>query len=201
VWAVRRLGRRNGHLGRHRPGQRGQISPAHRPAGYEAFATFHPTFLYELIWNLVLAAFLVWLVHHRRIKPLGLFALYVAGYSAFRIFEESLRVDPAHHILGLRLNFYVATVLCLAGLLWLARSQAWQPGWRWPRRGTALMLAGGIVVMSGCGVADDARANASVSGWSQPPPSALVFPWRKSRSQNRSLRMPALDDNRAPWRR
>ena len=57
-----------------------QISPAHRPAGYESFATFHPTFLYELIWNLALAAFLVWLGHHRRIRPPGLFALYVAGY-------------------------------------------------------------------------------------------------------------------------
>jgi prolipoprotein diacylglyceryl transferase len=127
-----------------------QISPAHRPMGYESFATFHPTFLYELIWNLALAAFLVWLGHHRRIRPPGLFALYVAGYSAFRIFEESLRVDPAHHIFGLRLNFYVATLLCLGGLLWFARSQGWWPSRR-SRRGAALMLAGGIVLMSGCG--------------------------------------------------
>jgi prolipoprotein diacylglyceryltransferase len=58
------------------------------------FATFHPTFLYELIWNLALAGFLVWLGNHRRIRPPGLFALYVAGYSGFRILEESLRVDP-----------------------------------------------------------------------------------------------------------
>jgi prolipoprotein diacylglyceryl transferase len=127
-----------------------QISPAHRPAGYESFATFHPTFLYELTWNLALAAFLVWLGHHRRIRPPGLFALYVAGYSAFRIFEESLLVDPAHHIFGLRLNFYVATLLCIGGLLWFARSQSWWPSRR-SRRGAALMLAGGIVLMSGCG--------------------------------------------------
>jgi prolipoprotein diacylglyceryl transferase len=136
-----------------------QISPAHRPVGYASFATFHPTFLYELIWNLALAAFLVWLGHHRRIRPPGLFALYVAGYSAFRIFEESLRVDPAHYIFGLRLNFYVATLLCIAGLAWFAWSQGWRPGLR-TRRGAALMLAGGIVLMSGsagCGHAD-ARA-------------------------------------------
>ncbi len=126
-----------------------QISPAHRPVGYESFATFHPTFLYELIWNLALAAFLVWLGHHRRIRPPGLFALYVAGYSAFRIFEESLRVDPAHHIFGLRLNFYVAILLCIGGLAWFARSQGWPA--RRSRRGAALMLAGGIVLMSGCG--------------------------------------------------
>jgi len=100
-----------------------QISPAHRPAGYAAFATFQPTFLYELIWNLCLAAFLVWLGHRRRIKPPGLFALYVTGYSAFRIFEEAIRVDPAHYIFGLRLNFYVACVLTLVGAVWFVRTQ------------------------------------------------------------------------------
>jgi prolipoprotein diacylglyceryl transferase len=100
-----------------------QISPLHRPVGYEAFSSFHPTFLYELIWNLSLAAFLVWLGRHRRIRPPGLFALYVTGYSAFRIFEESLRVDPAHYILGLRLNFYVACALTVAGATWFVVSQ------------------------------------------------------------------------------
>ena len=85
-----------------------EISPAHRPPGYEAYSTFQPTFLYELIWNLGLAGFLVWLGHHRRIRAPGLFALYVTGYSGFRIFEELLRVDPAHHLLGFRLNFWVA---------------------------------------------------------------------------------------------
>jgi prolipoprotein diacylglyceryltransferase len=100
-----------------------EISPAHRPPGYADDATFHPTFLYEIIWNLSLAAFLVWLGHHRRIRPPGLFALYVTGYSAFRIFEESLRVDPAHHILGLRLNLYVAAVLTIAGGAWFVFTQ------------------------------------------------------------------------------
>jgi prolipoprotein diacylglyceryl transferase len=100
-----------------------EIDPAHRPSGYADFATFQPTFLYEIVWNLTLAAFLVWLGHHRRIRPPGLFALYVAGYSAFRIFEDSLRVDPAHHFLGLRLNFFVACLLTAAGLVWFVFSQ------------------------------------------------------------------------------
>jgi len=100
-----------------------EVSPAHRPAAYAQYTTFQPTFLYELIWNLLLAAALVWLGHHRRIRPPGLFALYVAGYSFARIGEELLRVDPAHHFLGLRLNLYVASVLCLAGLAWLVRIQ------------------------------------------------------------------------------
>lgn len=100
-----------------------EIDPAHRPEGYEQYATFQPTFLYEIVWNLVLAALLVWLGNHRRIRPPGLFALYVTGYSAFRIFEESLRIDPAHHILGLRLNFFVASLLTIAGALWFLWSQ------------------------------------------------------------------------------
>jgi prolipoprotein diacylglyceryl transferase len=100
-----------------------EISVAHRPAGYLGYATFQPTFLYELIFDLAWAAVLVWLGHHRRIRPWGLFALYVAGYSAFRIYEELLRIDSSEHFLGLRLNFYVATVMTLVGIAWFIRSQ------------------------------------------------------------------------------
>jgi prolipoprotein diacylglyceryl transferase len=100
-----------------------QISPEHRPAGYAGYATFQPTFLYELLFDLALAAALVWLIHHRHVLAPGIFALYVAGYSGFRIFEELLRVDPAHHILGERLNFWVASLLTLVGLGWFAYTQ------------------------------------------------------------------------------
>ena len=110
-----------------------QIDPAHRPAHYLAYSTFHPTFLYELLWDLALAGALAWLGLRRRIRPPGVFALYVTGYSAFRIFEETLRVDPAHHFLGERLNFWVACVLTLAGALWFWATQRGrgEPD-RWP---------------------------------------------------------------------
>jgi prolipoprotein diacylglyceryl transferase len=87
------------------------------------FSTFQPTFLYELIFDFAWAAVLVWLGHHRRIKPPGLFALYVFGYSAYRIFEESLRIDSSVHIFGLRLNMYIATILAIVGAIWFYRSQ------------------------------------------------------------------------------
>jgi prolipoprotein diacylglyceryl transferase len=93
------------------------------PAQDLHFATFQPTFLYELIWDLALAAFLVWLGHHAKIKPWGLFALYVAGYSAFRIFEESVRIDSSEYFLGLRLNMYIAVALTLVGLGWFVIAQ------------------------------------------------------------------------------
>ena len=100
-----------------------EIDPEHRPAGYAQYATFHPTFLYELLWNLALAAGLVLLGRRRAIRPPGLFALYVAGYSLARIGEELLRTDPSKHVLGMRLNFWVASALCLAGLAWFVRTQ------------------------------------------------------------------------------
>ncbi len=84
---------------------------------------YHPTFLYELLFDLALAAALVWLGHHTKIRPPGLFALYVTGYSAFRIYEETLRIDSSQHFLGLRLNLYVASALTAAGLTWFIISQ------------------------------------------------------------------------------
>jgi prolipoprotein diacylglyceryl transferase len=127
------------------------VDPAHRPAGYVQYATFHPTFLYEIVWNLGLAGLLVWLGHYRRIRAPGLFALYVAGYSLGRIGEELLRVDPAHHVLGLRLNFFVALALFVIGLAWFARVQHIRL--RVPRRSAALLLASGgaAAAMCGCG--------------------------------------------------
>ena len=95
-----------------------EIDLAHRPANYLRYGTFQPTFLYEIIWNLALAGVLIWLGRRGKIKAPGLFALYVAGYSAFRIFEESLRIDPSHYLFGLRLNLYVAAILTIVGAVW-----------------------------------------------------------------------------------
>ena len=144
-----------------------RIDPAHRPAGYEGYATFHPTFLYELSWNLALAAALVWLGHHRRIRAPGLFALYVAGYSGFRILEELLRTDPAHHVLGLRLNFFVATVLCLTSLAWFVRTQ--RPRVRRRHGGPAVLGVGWLLVaLAGCGHGAPAQPPADAPASSPP---------------------------------
>jgi prolipoprotein diacylglyceryl transferase len=88
---------------------------------------YHPTFLYELIFDLALAALLVWLGHHTKIKPPGLFAIYVTGYSAFRIYEESLRIDYSQHFLGLRLNTFVASALTGIGIIWFLYTQRRKP--------------------------------------------------------------------------
>jgi prolipoprotein diacylglyceryl transferase len=88
-----------------------QIDPLHRPPGYLDSPTFHPTFLYELIWDLIGVAVLLWIDRRFRIRAPGLFALYVSWYTFGRTFEELLRVDPSHHVLGQRLNFWVSIVV------------------------------------------------------------------------------------------
>jgi prolipoprotein diacylglyceryl transferase len=88
-----------------------QIDPAHRPVGYENSTTFQPTFLYEFIWDVLMVGVLILVGKRFRIKPPGLFALYVSLYTAFRAYEETLRIDPAHHFLGQRVNFWVSIAL------------------------------------------------------------------------------------------
>jgi len=92
-----------------------RVDPAHRPLGYERFATFHPAFLYESLWNLALAALMVFVIErHLRLRPGRLFAIYVGGYGIGRLWVESLRIDHANRILGLRVNEWVS-ILAIAG--------------------------------------------------------------------------------------
>jgi prolipoprotein diacylglyceryl transferase len=149
-----------------------KIPPAYRYPGYEKYTAFQPTFLYELIFDLALAAFLIWLGHHRRIRPPGLFALYVTGYSAYRIFEELLRVDPSEHFLGLRLNLFIASALTVAGAIWFIHTQRLD---RRPVQGaTVLAIAATLgAAMAGCGSLPHATA---APGNANPPPPAAAAP-------------------------
>ena len=89
-------------------------------AGYAAGTTFHPTFLYESVGCVVLAWLLIRL--ERRITPARgrLFAWYVAGYTVLRFGTESIRIDTAHHVGGMRLNQWVAIGVFAVAVLFLA---------------------------------------------------------------------------------
>jgi prolipoprotein diacylglyceryl transferase len=91
-----------------------KIDFAHRAGSYLQYSTFHPTFLYEFIYDLIGVALLLFVGARFRIRPPGLFALYVAYYCFGRFFEELLRIDPSHHFLGLRINAWVSIVLFVA---------------------------------------------------------------------------------------
>jgi prolipoprotein diacylglyceryl transferase len=88
-----------------------EIDPENRPAEFAGNETFHPTFLYEFIWNLACAGVLLIVERIWRIRPPALFSLYVALYCFGRFFEELLRIDPAVEWGPLRLNAWVSVVM------------------------------------------------------------------------------------------
>lgn len=93
-----------------------QIDAAHMPIGYAAGTLFHPTFLYESLWNLAGAALIVWLERRRRFAAGQLFGMYLMIYTAGRSWIEMMRIDDAHTVLGLRLNVWTSLVVFAVGL-------------------------------------------------------------------------------------
>lgn len=85
--------------------------------------TVHPTFLYELLWNVAVAGVVVWADRRWRLGGGRAFALYVAGYTAGRVWIEMLRVDPANQLFGVRLNVVTSVVVCAAALIFLYRQR------------------------------------------------------------------------------
>ena len=111
-----------------------EIDAERRPDEYLLDSTFHPTFLYEGLWNLTAAALLLILDRLFRFKPPALFALYVVLYTGFRFFLEQLRVDPSKELAGMRLNAWVSLVLFLASLAFFVWWQFLRGGRRPGRR-------------------------------------------------------------------
>ena len=87
--------------------------------GGPAIAVVHPTFLYELVWNVAVAVLIVWADRRYRMGRGRVFALYVAGYTAGRFWIELLRTDPATMVFGVRINVITSVVLFLAAVAYL----------------------------------------------------------------------------------
>ena len=85
----------------------------------EVLTVVHPTFLYEMLWNLLICAVLLWVDRRFRMDRGRLFALYVVGYTLGRFWIELMRSDAATLILGLRVNTIVSAVVLLAGVAYL----------------------------------------------------------------------------------
>ena len=90
-----------------------KIDPQNRPPGYEQYATFQPTFLYESIWVVGAFFFVVWADRRFRLGHGRVMALYVMVYTVGRGWIETLRIDTVeyNHVLGLRLNVWTSIVL------------------------------------------------------------------------------------------
>ncbi|WP_156757349.1 prolipoprotein diacylglyceryl transferase [Actinokineospora pegani] len=78
----------------------------------------HPTFLYELVWNLLVALLVVVVDHRLRLGHGRAFALYVAGYTLGRGFIEMLRTDDATMVLGLRINVWVSALVFIGAVVY-----------------------------------------------------------------------------------
>ncbi|SFB45631.1 prolipoprotein diacylglyceryl transferase [Nocardioides alpinus] len=107
-----------------------EIDVAHRPAQYLDVATFHPTFLYECLWNLAAFGVLIWLDRRFRLGHGRVAALYVMLYTAGRGWIENLRIDDVQmdDVLGLRLNVWTSIVLFVAAALFFLWSARRHPG-------------------------------------------------------------------------
>ncbi len=90
-----------------------EIDAEHVPAGFEAGTLFHPTFLYESIWNGALVVLLIWIGNRTSLRPGKLTALYLIGYSLGRIWLETLRLDVATEVFGVRINTWIYAVVLI----------------------------------------------------------------------------------------
>lgn len=105
-----------------------EIDPAHRPDGYQDFGTFHPTFLYEALWNLALIAIIILVDRRYKLGHGRAFALYVAGYCAGRAWIENLRIDTVNEFAGLRLNVWTSIILFVLAAAYFVVATRRHPG-------------------------------------------------------------------------
>lgn len=92
------------------------IDAEYRP-NFPDDTTFHPTFLYEGLWNLGLAGLLIWVSNRKLIRPVQVLPLWIMGYGVGRFLIELMRTDAASEILGLRVNTWVSGIAVFGGLL------------------------------------------------------------------------------------
>ncbi|ELP66419.1 prolipoprotein diacylglyceryl transferase [Streptomyces turgidiscabies] len=89
---------------------------------------YHPTFLYESLWCVGVALLVIWADRRFTLGHGRAFALYVATYCVGRFWIEYLRVDDAHHILGMRLNNWTAIFVFIAAVVFFVLSAKKRPG-------------------------------------------------------------------------
>jgi phosphatidylglycerol---prolipoprotein diacylglyceryl transferase len=149
-----------------------------QPAGHAVYrdghpvvlGTYHPAFLYELLWDLAVAGVLIWADRRWRMGHGRVFGLYVALYTLGRLWIELLRVDPANHILGLRVNVWTSLLLGIGAAVLTVLSARRHPGRERSLKRAAAPSTVAAVPDAGApkdddeSVGDDAGSGASVLG-------------------------------------
>jgi prolipoprotein diacylglyceryl transferase len=98
------------------------------PAIGRVGGTYHPTFLYESLWCVGVALLVIWADRRFRLGHGRAFALYVAAYTTGRSWIEYMRIDEAHHILGIRLNVWTSILVFLGAVIYMVVSARLRPG-------------------------------------------------------------------------
>ncbi|MFS8936313.1 prolipoprotein diacylglyceryl transferase [uncultured Corynebacterium sp.] len=101
----------------YRINEAGEYAPVSGRSTGEVITSVHPTFLYELVWNVAVCLFLLWAQKAWKLGHGRVFALYVAGYTLGRFFVENMRSDEATMVFGLRINVIVSVVLFIVALV------------------------------------------------------------------------------------
>ena len=96
-----------------------RVDPGHRPERYADAATFHPTFLYESLWDLAVVGILLRVSATRRLRPGSLSLLYLLLYGVGRFGMELLRTDTTFRFLGLSRNGWISAGVVLGASAWL----------------------------------------------------------------------------------
>ncbi len=105
-----------------------EIAVANRPSGFVQYETFHPTFLYESLWCVLVAAFVVWADRRFQLGHGRVFALYVFSYCVGRLAFELVRIDNATLVFGVRINVFTSILVALAALVYFVVSAKLRPG-------------------------------------------------------------------------
>lgn len=165
-----------------------------RPDGFEQYETFHPTFLYEMVWALAGAALIIYLDRRWKLYGGRVFWLYVLVYTSGRLWIEALRIDTAVKVGGLRINVWVSIVVLLLAIgmfVWLGiRQRAAGPA---PARETLASAGAAPVLVGGSGakVGDVPAAKTAVKAPAKAKPAA------KRTSTKTSATKPAVSKAKA----
>lgn len=113
----------------------------------DVYAVVHPTFLYEMVWNVLVVIALVLIDRHFRVGHGRLFAMYVAGYCVGRFAIELMRDDYATHIFGVRINVFTSAIIFLCAALYVVMAPKGREeglSMYWPDRAEELAQEGAV---------------------------------------------------------
>lgn len=147
-----------------------RVDPQFRPEKYKAFATFHPTFLYESIWDLLVVGALVWLGVRRKLRTGSIVLCYLGLYAVGRLLLELIRTDTTYRLFGLSRNAYVSLAVIIGSGVWLYLRERGRPQAAEVAAGAEGQAAGGEAAQGHAAEGEAAIGHAAEGEAAESPP-------------------------------